>query len=377
VRVLLATSGGGGRTTLSVMRSLARAGVRLTLGSDRFRGEAFRSRHAHARISYPNPAVDVGGFRASLLAHLRSGDFDVLLPLSDYTNLAIGAIRSEVESLVKVPMSSDAAIRGAQDKLATLNFAQALGIAIPETHAPENLRELEEVATKIEYPCILKPRSGAGARHTYVVESAAELVRRYEKRPRQNDLLYDYRPLVQEYIPGQVHEVCALFCRGEPRALLTQARLRMRPATGGAGVDNVTTREDDLQEQAVELLRALHWHGPAQVEFKRDARDGTPTLLEVNPRFWGTLDLSVRAGIDFPNLSLRLAVDGDVEPCWDYRVGLRYRWLDVSRGRSFWNVLRPSKAEMTDFLWSDPLPQLYLLSTWFTRRMKRRRSRRR
>jgi len=376
VKVLLATCGGGGRTTLSVMRSLARAGARLTLGGDRFRGEAFRSRHAHARICYPSPAVDVEGFRTSLLGHLRSGAFDVLLPLSDYTNLAIGAIRSEIESLVKVPLASDAAIRLAQDKLETLNFAQRLGIAIPETHAPTTLRDLEEVAAKIGYPCVLKPRSGTGARHTYVVESAAELVRRYEQRPRRRDLVYDHRPLVQQYIPGRIHEAGALFCRGQPRALVTQVRLRMRPAAAGAGVDNVTTREDDLQEQAVALLRALNWHGPAQVEFVRDARDGTPTLMEVNPRFWGTLDLAVRAGIDFPALAARLAVDGDVDPCSDYRVGLRYRWLDVSRGRTFWNVLRPSKAAVTDFRWNDPMPQLYLLSKWWQRRMKRRRSRR-
>jgi predicted ATP-grasp superfamily ATP-dependent carboligase len=372
VKVLLATCGGGGRTTLSVMRSLARAGAQLTLGGDRFRGEAFRSRHAHARISYPSPAVDAAGFRASLLGHLRSRAFDVLLPMSDYTNLAISAIRSGVESLVSVPMPSHAAIRRAQDKLATLDLAQGLGVAIPDTHAPANRRELEEVATKIAYPCVLKPRSGAAARHTYVIESAAELVRRYEQLPRRNDLLYDYRPLVQEFIPGRVHDVGALFCCGEPRALLTQARLRMRPAMGGVGVDNVTTRENDLQDQAVELLRALHWHGPAQVEFKRDARNGTPILMEVNPRFWGTLDLAVRAGIDFPNLAVRLAVDGDVEPCSEYRVGLRYRWLEARRGRSFWNVLRPSKNAVTDFRWSDPMPQLHMLATWSKRRMKRK-----
>jgi predicted ATP-grasp superfamily ATP-dependent carboligase len=296
--------------------------------------------------------------------HLRQGDFDVLLPSSAYTLLAICRIRHEVESYVRLPLVENAAIAHAQDKLRTLELARELGITIPETHAPENARELEQLAAKISYPCILKPRSGAGALQTHVLQSAEELIRCYGQLPQKRDLVYDYRPLVQAYIPGTVHDVGALFCRGEPRALITQARLHMRPEEGGIGIDNVTTNEPDLKEQAVELLRSLHWHGAAQVEFKRDSRDGTPTLMEVNPRFWGTLDLAVQAGIDLPALTARLAVDGDVEPCFDYHVGLRYRWLQPSNGWSFWNIFRLQRDATTDFRWYDPGPQFYLLAIW-------------
>jgi predicted ATP-grasp superfamily ATP-dependent carboligase len=141
----------------------------------------------------------------------------------------------------------------------------------------------------------------------------------------------------------------------------------MWPEEGGIGIDNVTTSEPDLKELTVELLRSLHWHGAAQVEFKRDSRDGTPTLMEINPRFWGTLDLAIQAGIDLPALTARLAVDGDVEPCFDYRVGLRYRWLQASNGWSFWNIFRMQKEATTDFRWYDPGPQFYLLAMWLKR----------
>ena len=62
------------------------------------------------------------------------------------------------------------------------------------------------------------------------------------------------------------------------------------------------------------------------VEFKRDARDGVSKLLEINGRFWGSLQLAVDAGIDFPYLLYRLAIDGDVEPVLTYDVGVRLRW---------------------------------------------------
>ena len=36
------------------------------------------------------------------------------------------------------------------------------------------------------------------------------------------------------------------------------------------------------------------------VEFKLDARDGVAKLMEINGRFWGSLQLAVDAGVDFP-----------------------------------------------------------------------------
>jgi predicted ATP-grasp superfamily ATP-dependent carboligase len=142
-----------------------------------------------------------------------------------------------------------------------------------------------------------------------------------------SDLVYDFsQAVVQEYVPGELHDVCLLFNRGEPRAVLTQRRVLMYPRDGGVGVVNETTAERDLCEPAIALLRALDWHGPAQVEFKRDSRDGRPKLIEVNGRFWGTLDLSIRAGVNFPLLAARLAAAGEVEPAPPYRVGLRYWW---------------------------------------------------
>lgn len=370
MKVLLATSGGAGRCTLAALRSLALAGFDVTVGGDHPRGEAFRSRFCRSRIRYPSAKDDVAGFQTALLEHLQNEKFDVLLPLSDYTQLAICEIREQVESLTRLALSANASIARAQDKLATLELARELGIGIPETHAPASRTELEEISAEINYPCVLKPRSGAGARETYIVESREMLLRCHAQLPLRNDRVYDYRPLVQDYIPGRVHDVGALCCNGEARALLTQVRLRMHPAAAGIGIDNLTTRDPELQELATRLLDRLDWHGPAQVEFKRDERDGEPKLMEINPRFWGTLDLAVRAGIDFPTLAVRLALDGDVEPCFDYRAGLRCRWLDDSNPSSIFDVLRPGRNEVTDFRWFDPGPQLYRWRGWLERRRR-------
>ena len=161
---------------------------------------------------------------------------------------------------------------------------------------------------------------------------------------------------------------------GEPRAVVTQRRLRMYPESGGAGTVIETTHNARVRELGVELFRALKWHGPGQAEFRVDSRDGTPTLLEINGRFWGSTDLGARAGVDFPLLTARLARDGDVEAIVDYAVGVRYRWplpfgvLGVLRGtqprEALSTFFTPARGVHSDISLSDPLPTLGQL--WWT-----------
>ena len=80
-----------------------------------------------------------------------------------------------------------------------------------------------------------------------------------------------------------------------------------------------------MRKTAEDLLAALGWVGVAMAEFKVDPRDGRPKLLEVNPRFWGSLNHAIVCGVDFPWLLYRMAMEGDVEPQGEYRVGVRSR----------------------------------------------------
>jgi predicted ATP-grasp superfamily ATP-dependent carboligase len=62
------------------------------------------------------------------------------------------------------------------------------------------------------------------------------------------------------------------------------------------------------------------------VEF-RVANDGTPYLMEVNTRFWGSLQLAIDAGVDFPELLYRIT-NGETPPAQQpYKKGVRLRWL--------------------------------------------------
>jgi hypothetical protein len=84
--------------------------------------------------------------------------------------------------------------------------------------------------------------------------------------------------------------------------------------------------DEGLQRQSEALLDQLGWNGVAMVEYKRDIATGTPYLMEINGRFWGSLQLAIDAGVDFPNLLLAAELGQPVEPVVDYQIGVRWRW---------------------------------------------------
>lgn len=357
------------RKTLCVIRSLASLGASVTVGGDRFLGEAFYSRLLDGRIRYPHPNEHIEGFIESLVRFTTAGNFDVLLPMCDYTTLAVTANRDRLSEHTGLILSDYHALLKTRHKPDTIKIAQELGIETPETFLVTTETDLKDIAGRIRYPCVIKPRMGAGGIGLMFPHSAQELIRFYNREPLKSDMVFVHEnPMIQEYVPGETHDVCLLFNKGEARAVLTQKRLMMYPSRGGVGIINETTHEPELMMKAIALLEALKWHGPAQVEFKMDSRDGLPKLIEINGRFWGTLDLAVKAGMNFPLLACRIAMEGDIDPVFDYKVGLKYRWvypyaiLCVLEERGGWRTLREfirrEPGSASDLWLRDPVPVL-------------------
>jgi predicted ATP-grasp superfamily ATP-dependent carboligase len=132
----------------------------------------------------------------------------------------------------------------------------------------------------------------------------------------------------------------------------------------------VSVVRPDLVAASVRLLAGLRWTGFAMVEWKTDPRDGIPRLLEINPRFVGSLELALRSGVDFPYLLYQVATTGDCPEVTAYKVGQLCRWLvpgDVlhflanpERARlepSFFRFRGPELA-YDDWARDDPLPSI-------------------
>jgi predicted ATP-grasp superfamily ATP-dependent carboligase len=195
----------------------------------------------------------------------------------------------------------------------------------------EGVHSALDASRSLKFPVVVKPfrsriPTAAGWLGTTVhhAGSTAELARLY----RDVEYLNSFPSLIQERIVGPGDGLFVLFDRGRLIATFAHRRLREKPPAGGVSVYRESVAADpELVEYSARLLEPLGWHGVAMVEFKRDHRSGRPFLMEVNGRFWGSLQLAIDAGIDFPFLTYQLARGNRFEAPATYRVGVKSRWL--------------------------------------------------
>jgi predicted ATP-grasp superfamily ATP-dependent carboligase len=321
---------GASYAVISALRALTRCGDECEVAHDTRRR---RGRSAYVRDVHLIPAASRGDerFVRALVALVRSRQFDVLLPVSSDAVYAISkhsaAFPTGGPGFVVPPLDS---FLVAHDKRRLAALCERLDIPVPRTFPVEEDR-LVDVAGEVRFPVVVKPRqSVGGGRGVRFASTKSELLRAFDevRGVQAASELEDFeRPLVQEYIRGAVHDACALALEGKVVNVLTQCRVLMLPVSGGVGAVAVTTRNRTVQELARRLLEELEWHGAANVEFKYDARDGRYKILEVNPRFWGTLDLAIRVGMDFPGMVRDYVLGLPVRRGIAYPEGVRYRYL--------------------------------------------------
>jgi predicted ATP-grasp superfamily ATP-dependent carboligase len=116
---------------------------------------------------------------------------------------------------------------------------------------------------------------------------------------------------------------------GMQLAMFAHRRIREKPPSGGVSVLRESIPlEKVLVDPALRLLQHVRWHGVAMVEFKVDRATNMPILMEINGRFWGSLQLAIDAGMNFPWLLFQLAAgQAVVPPDHGYRCGIKSRWL--------------------------------------------------
>src|SRR5437762_10978679 len=97
--------------------------------------------------------------------------------------------------------------------------------------------------------------------------------------------------------------------------------MRTDPPLGGLSVLRQSIAiPRDIGPQAEALVREINLEGYSEVEFRRDAA-GVPYLMEINPRLSASVEVAVRAGVDFPYLLYQWASGGPIERVASYRTG--------------------------------------------------------
>ena len=319
------------RPALAIVRSLARRGLSVIVGADRAVSLASTSKYCARHVTYPPPSTDREAFTRFLVDLVTREKIDVVLPVTDITTHAVCASQEALRPWTALAVPSLEAFDLVSNKWTLVERASLCGVPVPRTVYLQDATGLRAIAERIEYPAVVKPvrsriRSGNGWTPTSVhyARSKAELERLY----RELEYLAAWPSLIQQRIVGPGAGVFLLFDRGQPIADFAHRRLREKPPAGGVSVLCESVPVDSrLRQHAVRLLGGLGWHGIAMVEFKQDAATGDFFLMEVNGRFWGSLQLAIDAGVDFPALVCDLAHGRRPEAPPVYRRGVKSRWL--------------------------------------------------
>lgn len=313
------------KNALAAVRDIGSKGINIhTCGPPTRNKVASLSKYSSGYSLYTSPNDNVDRFLIDIKRILSSWEYEMIIPIGVDTTIPISYNKEELSEYARVPVADYEILENAHDKYKTIEIARSVGVPVPETSIVSGESIEEEL---FEYPLVIKARKGAagsGTRYITSEDDFSKVVREFHQK--KSDGIFDYeRPMVQEYIPGDLMDVCVLFNRGRPRAALAQRRVITYPPSGGVGIVNETVEDPELIEIALKLLKRMNWHGVAQVEFKKDG-NGVPRLMEINPKFWGTLELSIAAGLNFPYMLYRMTMDGDIEPNFSYERNLQLWW---------------------------------------------------
>jgi predicted ATP-grasp superfamily ATP-dependent carboligase len=344
---------GGYVAGLGVMRDIGVMGIPTVAVWNTKQEVARICRYAGIRLKAPHPERAEEDYIDLLVGLAERTEGGLLVPTSDPTLGVVARHKELLERYYDVACVDWEIAKWFLDKGHTYDLARRLGIGTPRTIEFGSARELEAAAKGLAYPCVVKPRHS----HRYFERFGSKMA----MARTHNELMKSWKEatelglevLVQEFIPGDdTHGVNynAYICDGRPAVECTAQKLRLSPPQIGFPRVVVSTQIPEVIEPSRRLLSAVGFHGFANVEFKKDARDGTYKLMEVNGRHNNSGLLSVRAGVNFPWIMYRHLVQGEPPP-----TGLAQKngiyWISVPSDpvRSV-GELRKGQLRLRDYL---------------------------
>ncbi len=354
---------GGEANTVEMARNLSRLGivVRVCGAAGCY---ALWSRDVHEAIAIPDrvPAAD---FWASLLLAPGPNRFDghVVMALDDEAIAFVTANATALRRRYRLERF-DTALRSALlDKARTLELAASAGVPAPRFWRPDKAAP-DRLPDDLAFPVMVKPLHSHlfvrafGAKLFIVDSGRAALTERLdmaaaagidvmvtEMIPGPDDLLSSYYTFIGDDGLAQFH--------------YTKSIVRRLPANRGMAVYHRSEWLPETAEMGLRYLQRIGWRGMANIEFKRDTRDGRLKIIEVNSRLTAAHRLVVRAGVPVDLFIYCDATDQPAPVCRGFRQGLTL-WYPFRDFRAFLELRRAGRITLGGWLKSLPVARVSL-----------------
>lgn len=325
---------------LGVCRGLGLHGIRTAvLSTDRTAPGQYSS--FAERVACP-PAAEEAAFVEFLVQRARAGDEPAVLFLTD--DSALVTVRRYHDVLApwyRFPFGPWAIL----DRLMLKDELHRLldgVVPVPRTAVLAAGSALDAAADEVGLPAVLKPvlrclvdrAAPEPLPFEKVFGAKAVRVRTREELARASARAraHGFSLVLQEEIPGPIENLCSvgLVATGAGlAAAFTSQKLGQVPAEFGDGLVVRAARVPEIVALAERAVRHVGFHGLADIEFKRDPRDGAFKLLDVNPRPWLWINLPTACGVNLPYAAWLEAMQRPLDPARFAQRDFETRWISL------------------------------------------------
>ena len=367
------------RQTVTIVRSLGRAGFQIVLGTNELHSSTAQSRYVSEVCMFDDARQD--RFLDELEAYLRREQPDYVFPVGEHQARCIAGAPDRLMPLSTWVMPDPSTVLRCFDKRALYALTPTLGIPTADWCGYTSPENWSRAAREMGFPVVVKRKDSSAP----IQQKKAIILRTPEAFDR---FLIELRSepdtaslVLQKYASGDRQNCHIAAARGRIVAFFQQKVLRTDELDGtGIGVEGVSVPvAPDLRTYCERLVAALGYHGIGCIQFMVDEQKGTVAFLEFNPRMDSTVALPYRLGYDYPRIAVEIAAHNTTTPVTKpYRTGEHYHWLygDALSWLNCHRRRRKNGAELLrwsiNMLWSaatsyhltwdirDPAPTLHL-----------------
>ena len=364
--------GAGGRQALPVCRGFYKLGCKVTVYCSHKYDTGYMTRFKHDRILFDENNKYSEDFMEYGARQIKTGKFDLVVPLGDHTAMFLSQNKKELEKYAKIAVNDWEVFSKIIDKTKTMLVCEENDIPAPRTLFSDD--PVNEIRKKgLSYPVVVKPKTGVGSIGFNIVRSEEKLIKLLENYDNANGPL-----LVQEYIEQEgASQYGAEIFRdrdGVIRAALVAEVARWYPIDGGSRLMSISIHDQEIVDSCVKLVDALDWNGYANIDLVWDAKEKKAKILELNGRTGASVKLDFLAGVDITRLILENELGYPVSDMLEYTDNKQIScfmvdclWLLHAKNRFKAKPSWFARLRIKDvvFSWDDPIPTLGFIKSSF------------
>lgn len=278
---------------------------------------AFKSVFSSKCFIYPEMSDS-----ASFIDWVKSIDdeegYELIVPTTEKMLYQFQRCEENDRIRVKSVLASKISIETALNKEASTGLAMSLDIPVPRSQLVVGS---DPSGPPRHYPIVLKTLYSQISNGENLVYASVKIARNENQ---YNDFVERWGSHTaiqqQDYFPGRGWGIEMLYEHGDRKWYFAHERIHELPLTGGASsYRRSVIAPAKMLKAATALLDELKWHGIAMIEFKVNEL-GEFVFLEINPRPWGSLALSVKSGVNFPIGLYQLAKNLELQEQKPYKI---------------------------------------------------------